>query len=98
MARRDKTPRKADELTRRRALKQPPVDWVGPETTSAEWLRKRGLIWTVRQTIPNDTELRDMEWGKANKCAIMREGPTLTYVSFAHHKIVKMPNPLWHGR
>ncbi len=86
-------PNKVDELGKRRAMKKPALmDAEGYDPSQQEWLRRHGLEYSRRMTIPNDTEKNDAEWGLANNCAITRQGRDLLYVSFKHHKILRMPN------
>lgn len=82
-------PKKLDELARRREIKKAPVDL---SLQDHEWLRRHGLMRVGVRTYLTDQKLRDAEYGVANHCSIVRNGPELIYVSFKHHKVVKMPN------
>lgn len=77
-------------------MKKPPIRVAGGveaiDPSQIEWLRLHGLMYGRRMVLPNDRETKDIEWGAANKCAVVRNGAEMRYVSFKHHKVLRLPN------
>jgi len=90
---------KRDDLRRQRNLHKEPQTLDQP--ASPEWLKKYGYELKYTRTYLedlSDAEVRDRYWGHTNKCLVTRNGRDLTYVSFRHHKVVRMLNPDAHLR